>query len=141
MTTFTTNTQSFLTCQVGQIVKLTRPEGYIGIANSVDTNNSDSVDHTKQVNGFRILYPNLGKFYDWSKPLVEDEGTGEWVAYQHLKSGKQVIQFISTSLGTHTFTTTIQGIQVHDHASIPMGGPAFATYYSEPTIAVSEEGS
>lgn len=123
----TDKSQTVINCVVEDVILLTRPLYYKGI--------EQGDDETISVNGFRILYPELGQFIDSST----DEGKS-WVKYQHQKSGQQVIEFISHDLGVHTFTCVIQGISVHDHASIPMGGPAYATYYSEPSVYTEEEG-
>lgn len=122
----TDKSQTIISCNVGNTVLLTRPLYYKGI--------EQGDDKEVAVNGFRILYPALGKFIEHST----DEGKS-WVKYQHLRSGQQVIEFRSRDLGTHVFTCVIQGIVVHDHASVDMGGPAYATYYSEPNIVYQEE--
>jgi len=119
--------QTVINCAVNDVIKLTRPLYYKGI--------EQGDDKTVSVNGFKILYPELGSFINYST----DEGK-TWVKYKHQKSGQQIIEFISHDLGIHTFTCIIQGISVHDHASIPMGGPAYATYYSEPSTHSDEEG-
>jgi len=118
--------QTTLSCMVKDVIRLTRPP-YKGIE-------SASSDTKVSVNGFTILYPELGEFIAYSTDVGKS-----WVEYQHLKSGSQIIEFRSEDLGTHVFTCVIQGITVHDHASIPMGGPAYATYYSEPTVPITEE--
>jgi len=41
--------------------------------------------------------------------------------------------------GIDRITELEENLTVHDHASITMGGPAFATYYSDPVI--KQEGS
>jgi hypothetical protein len=122
------NQNAVASCTLGQTLKLYRPIGYKGIEFSSDTNTKEAR------NGFMLMQPNIGEF-------TEDSGDDNksWVLYKHNKSGKQVIQFISNELGYHVFTLTVQGIQVHDHASIAMGGPAFATYFTEPSTV--QEGS
>jgi hypothetical protein len=120
--------QTVINCGVGQTIKLSRPQYYKGVNQNLDTKVG--------VNGFRVLYPELGEIIESST----DPGK-TWIKYKHKKSGTQVIEFTSVDLGTHVFTAVIQGITVHDHASIPMGGPAFATYYSEPNVTTTEEGS
>ena len=124
----TDKSQTIINCVVGDVILLRRPLYYKGIEQGDDKSIS--------ANGFRILYPELGHFIEHST----DEGKS-WVKYKHEKSGQQIIEFRSHDLGVHTFTCVIQGISVHDHASIPMGGPAYATYYSEPSVYTEEEGS
>lgn len=82
--------------------------------------------------GYRITYRNLGEFIDDSEL--------EWncVMYKHLKSGKQIIEFVE-DLAHRKSYLVMQGVLVHDHASIDMGGPAYATYYSEPSSFTDEE--
>jgi hypothetical protein len=110
--------QTTVSCRVGKSLTLIRPVGYSAVTGSENA-------------GFKMLYPALGEFTE----VGED-----YVVYLHKKSGTQIIEFVSNTLGHHVFSAIIQGIIVHDHASIPMGGPAFATYYTEaPTN--SEEGS
>jgi len=116
----------FISLMVGRRLKLFRPGGYPGVEYA-------GGDAKYYSNGFKILYPELGEFTESSS----DDGKS-WVIYKHLKSGKQVIEFISDSLGTVKFHLVAQGVQIHDHASIEMGGPAFATYYTEPTTPVEE---
>lgn len=121
----TDKSQTIISCRVGDKVLLTRPLYYKGI--------EQGDDKKVTANGFKILYPALGEFIDYSKDVGKS-----WVKYHHLKSGQQVIEFRSNDLGTHIFTCVIQGITVHDHASVDMGGPAYATYYSEPTVYTEE---
>lgn len=125
---YTDNQNAVAGCTVGQTLKLYRPIGYKGITFSEGTNAKEAR------NGFILSQPNLGEFTDAST-----DDAKSWVLYKHNKSGKQVVQFISNELGYHTFSLVIQGIQVHDHASIAMGGPAFATYFTEPSTV--QEGS
>jgi len=118
--------QTIMICKVGDTVRLTRPLYYKGLDLGMDPKEGE--------HGFRIVYPKLGEFIAWS-----DDEAGTWVEYKHLRSGTQVIEFYSNVLGSHTFSCVIQGITVHDHASIAMGGPAFATYYTEQTATPTEE--
>ena len=122
----TDKSQTVISCRVGDTVLLTRPLYYKGI---------EQGDNPKEtINGFRIIYPELGEFVDYST----DEGKS-WVKYQHNKSGQQIIEFVSHDLGVTTFSCIIQGVTVHDHASVDMGGPAYATYYSDPNTYSEEE--
>lgn len=122
----TDKTQTTINCIVGDVFMLTRPLHYKGIEQGDDEEIS--------INGFRIVYPELGKFTGHST----DTGKS-WVEYTHSKSGAQIIEFTSADLGRYVFTCVIQGVSVHDHSGIPMGGPAYATYYSEPTVPGNEE--
>ena len=118
----------FISLIVNQQLKIFRPNGFPGKPH-------EGLTSEVARGGFKILYPALGKF-------IGDSGGSpiSWVIYQHLRSGKQVIEFLSTELGTTKFHLVAQGVQVHDHASIEMGGPAFATYYTEPTTPTQQEG-
>lgn len=82
----------------------------------------------KALRGFRLVYSDLGDISAGDK----------WncVKYHHKKSGKQVIEF-TEDLGFRKSYLVMETVSVHDHGSIPMGGPAFATYYSG---APEEEG-
>jgi len=111
--------QTVTSCAVGHTLRITRPLGYPPVK---DAENG----------GFRILYPKLGSF-------INIDSTG-YVDYLHENSGTQVIEYISNSLGHYIFSLVIQGVLVHDHASMSMGGPAFATYFSDiGSITTSEE--
>jgi len=112
---------------VGGSVKICHSEFFNGIA-------FDTTTEAKYAQkGYRIVYKPLGEF-------IED-GTLDWkcVKYKHNKSGKQIIEF-TEDLSNRKSYLVMQGVVVHDHASISMGGPAYATYYSEPTVPTGEEG-
>ena len=83
---------------------------------------------------------------------VEDETAGTIIAiagkagvtYQHIKARENNIWFIAL--------TEVDGepekglfsviyVPIHDHSSIVVGGPAYATYQSEGNREVEEEGS
>jgi len=85
------------------------------------------------VRGFKLLYPELGT-------LTEDATSEICVIYKHNKSGKQIIEYPTVGLSNKIFYAILSGINVHDHASVYEGGPAFATYFSE-VSAATEEGS
>jgi len=112
-------------CSVNDKLELHRPVGYPPAEWPKDANPKI------YLNGFRVVYSELGEF-----EKIPDEDN--MVYYKHLKSGHQVIEFVSDFLGRHYFYLILEGITIHDHASIPQGGPAYATYYSEPE---REEGS
>jgi len=113
---------------VGGVIKICHSNFFHGIAFS--SNDPSQIKHMQK--GFRIVYKALGEFVD--------DATLEWncVLYKHLKSGKQIIEFTEDVANRKSYLV-MQGITVHDHASIPMGGPAYATYYSEPTVPITEE--
>ena len=106
------------TCAVGDKMRLCRPVGH---KPALDP---EGVAETTHLNGFRVVYPELGEF--------EGKDGDNCVFYRHKKSGRQVVEFLSVALGLRYFYLILEGIVVHDHASIPQGGPAYATYFSEP---------
>lgn len=121
------NTVSFAV-GVGDTVELVRPLGYPPI----DYSDADSYDPKYYLNGFRILDEAIGEF---------EEASGNMgVIYKHNQSGKQVIQYTSDGLTTMSFYAILQGITIHDHASVYQGGPAYGTYYAN-ILAQEEEGS
>jgi hypothetical protein len=75
------------------------------------------------INGFRLSNPNIGTLTSSTK----------WncINYNHNKSGKQIIEFIEDMAWRRSYIEVIGTIHVHDHASIPQGGPAYATYFAE----------
>lgn len=126
ITTFTAN--------IGDKVKIYRPVGYPAYP---DGKEKDPPEKTEtSCLGFSIGDENVGKFVDFDALDYEDG----YVIYQHDKSGKQVISYKSHALVDITFYIVIQGIVVHDHASIVEGGPAFATYYTEVAANRDQEG-
>ena len=115
---------------IGGEVSICHSEFYKGI--EYDTSEDPNSDKYLK-NGFRITYRNLGEF-------VNDPSLDlRCVRYRHLKSGKQVIEFTEDVANRKSYVV-MQTVPVHDHASIAMGGPAYATYYSEPTTTATEEG-
>jgi hypothetical protein len=121
------------TASIGDVIKITRPVGYPpyspGKAPASPTTNE------YEAYGFKILDQNLGKF------IRTDEITSKsgFVYYEHEKSGRQIIKYKSQSLTDTLLYIIVQGIQIHDHASIYQGGPAFATYYAELPADAAEE--
>lgn len=114
------NTVSFA-LSVGDKVKLCAPVNYLPV--SFPT--GDAYDAKYYLNGFIILDQGIGEFEG------TPAGSNLCVYYRHNKSGRQIIQYSSASLGETTFYAILEGITVHDHASIPQGGPAYATYWAE----------
>lgn len=122
-----------ISCMVGDRIQLVRPT-YKGVSYIAATgSDGESLDEDYYRFGFRILFPNIGKFIDDSG----DEGQSH-VVYLHEQSGQQIIEFVTTELGTFTFYVMIVGIPIHDHASVAMGGPAYATYFTESDQAPEE---
>lgn len=118
----------------GDVIKITRPLGYPAYAPGKAPANVLPGDY--EAFGFTILDKLLGKFIRL-KEITLDSG---FVYYQHLASGRQIIKYKSQNLTDTIFYIIVQGIQIHDHASIYQGGPAFATYYAElPEDAAEEE--
>lgn len=72
--------------------------------------------------------------------IMEAEGeAGAIVKYKHLKSLSNRVWFYGRCGEVGMFSVVY--VPIHDHASLVTGGPAFATYASEPTIQTTEEGS
>ena len=122
------------TASIGDVIKITRPVGYpvyspgkVPIAPTVSK---------YEAYGFKILDQSLGEFIRLDEVTLKSG----FVYYEHLKSGRQIIRYKSQSLTDTLLYIIVQGIQIHDHASIYQGGPAFATYYAElPADAPEEE--
>jgi len=123
---------AYFSCIVEDYVKIIRPEGFRGVVYN------SGLDSKVFQYGFEVMYPKLGELISKNSA---DSTQQSWVIYHHKKSGQQVIKLTSDYLGTNEFFFVLRGITIHDHASIYMGGPAFATYYSEPTVPTDQEGS
>jgi hypothetical protein len=121
------------TASIGDIIKITRPVGYPAYAPGKAPANPPSGDY--EAYGFKILDQNLGRFIR----LKETKLKSGFVYYEHLKSGRQIIRYKAQTLTKILFYIIVQGIQIHDHASIYQGGPAFATYYAELPADTAEE--
>ena len=117
-----------MSCGVGDKLKISRPIGYKPTTWASDLNEKFFL------NGFKVIYTEIGEFEG------SPDDTGNHVYYRHKKSGQQIIEFISKGLGTVYFYLVLEGVMPHDHASIPQGGPAYATYFSEAAEQI-EEGS
>jgi len=113
------------TASVGDTIKISRPIGYppyaAGKVPAILTKGE------YEALGFKILEQSLGKFVKLDGISLESG----FVYYQHTKSGRQIIRYKSKSIMDTLFYIVVQGIQIHDHASIYQGGPAFATYWAE----------
>lgn len=106
---------------VGDRVKLCGPVNYPPVIFPDDP----AYDAKYYLNGFIVLNQDLGEFEG------SPTGSNLCVYYRHKQSGRQIIQYASEGLGQMSFYAILEGITVHDHASIPQGGPAFATYWAE----------
>lgn len=104
---------------VGEKVKVCAPGGYPPATMPVA---SDS--EYKHLNGFTLLRPDIGDF-------VTPVPGNRCIYYEHKKSGQQIIRYDSTAIIEKTFYAILESITIHDHASVPQGGPAFATYFTE----------
>jgi len=103
--------QVVVECVVGDTVKVCHSINYKG------------ADDSGLLKGFRVINLSLGS-------LSKNK---EWncVNYLHENPGTQIIEFIE-NMSSRSSSLQINGnIPIHDHASIPQGGPAYATYYSE----------
>ena len=107
------------TCSVGDKLKICQPISYP----PVDFAEDADPDH--YLAGFIVLDQTLGKFDGMA------DGSNMCVYYVHEYSGQQIIQYSSKGLGSKQFYLVLDGMTVHDHASIPQGGPAYATYYAQ----------
>lgn len=119
------NSTPTFVASVGDTIKINRPVGYPPYPH--DARPETSSPNESEAWGFKIGDTKLGKFVRTGE-VNWDSG---FVYYKHEKSGRQVIEYISNGLQIVSFYIIVSGIQVHDHASIYQGGPAFATYYAE----------
>jgi hypothetical protein len=108
------------TIGVGDTVRLCPPVNYLPVSFPEDP---EKYDPNYFLNGFIVLDHSLGK-------LSVATGSNMCVYYTHNKSGRQIIQYCSDSLGLRNFYAILEGVVVHKHDSIAQGGPAFATYWS-----------
>lgn len=113
------------TASVKDVIKITRPVGYPAYPRGKEPAEPTVTNY--EAYGFKILDQSLGKFIR----LDEVDYRKGYVYYQHEKSGRQIIRYKSKNLHDVLFYIIVQGIQIHDHASIYQGGPAFATYWAE----------
>jgi len=124
------NVTTFI-ASIGDNLKINRPLGYPPYAPG--TAAKQPTDY--EAYGFKILDQKLGKFIR----LNDVNSKSGFVYYEHLESGRQIIRYKSQTLTTTLFYIIVQSIQIHDHASIYQGGPAFATYYAELPADAAEE--
>jgi len=104
------------TASVGDKLKICAPGHHLPAPKPSD------VEADNYLNGFILSDDNIGVF--------EGE-SGRCIFYRHNRSGLQIIRYVSTGLGDTEFYAVIEGIVVHDHASVYQGGPAYATYYAQ----------
>ena len=122
------------TASIGDVMKINRPVGYPPYTPGKTP--SDPTKTEYEVYGFKILDQQLGKFIRLNEVTLKSG----FVYYEHQKSGRQVIRYKAQTLTITLFYIIVQGVLIHDHASIYQGGPAFATYYAElPEDAEEEE--
>ena len=93
-------------------------------ARTVKVNGKD----TKHVYGFVVENDTVG--------IVEEiPGTDLKVKYSHLKNETNRIFYYTANM--EKYIIAIIAMPLHDHSSIPQGGPAFGTYYyDKPTEQV-----
>jgi len=126
LTTMNNDTTTTFVVSVGDVIKICRPSGYPPW--NLASPPSEVVKDKTEMVGFKILDTDLGEFVRGNEVATNSA----CVYYQHNKSGKQVIEYTSRGAIINTkFYIVVQGIDIHDHASIHTGGPAFATYYAE----------
>lgn len=113
------------TASVNDVIKVVRPIGYPAYAPGKAPETPTTSKY--EAYGFKVLDQTLGEFVR----LDEISLKSGFIYYHHLKSGRQIIRYKSKSITDTLFYIIVQGIQVHDHASIYQGGPAFATYWAE----------
>lgn len=121
-------TTTMFTANVGSVLRLCRPAGYPPWPIDNKPESTETLNLEYEAMGFKLLEPIYGKFIRLEE-LTDDDTC---VYYQHEKSGRQIISYYANgAIVPIVFYAVVQGITVHDHASIYMGGPAFATYYAE----------
>ena len=134
------NVSSF-TVSVGDVIKIQRPAGYPPYPRSTENSSGfaipeEVVTTEEEAYGFKVLETSLGKLVR----LDEVDWRDGFVYYEHERSGRQVIRYISHGIIDVTLYMIVQGIEVHDHASVYQGGPAYATYWAEVPAEANEEG-
>jgi hypothetical protein len=137
------NVSTFIV-SVGDIIKIQRPPGYPPYPISGKDGNTDGFavpESAKEPTihkayGFTVLDTNLGEFIIQSKFGWSDG----YVFYRHDRSGRQAIRYLSHGIIDVTLYMLVTGIEVHDHASVYQGGPAYATYWAQVPAEATEEG-
>lgn len=101
------NTTTTFFAAPGNIIKVTRPLGY----------------PPGDGGGFALSDTGAGEIIEISQ---------DYIKYKHNSFKRQTIVYTSKGgVKPLTFYLVVDSIVNHDHASIAMGGPAFATYYTE----------
>ena len=118
--------QVIVECAPGDSVRICHSPYFKGVADA------------DLVNGFRLSYPDMGSL-SASTDGGDNDGSDGWncVEYSHENYGTQVVEFIENMSRRRSYIQVEGNIPIHDHASIPQGGPAYATYYSE----IEEDGA
>lgn len=134
LTTFSPGTPNVVTFTaiVGDTLRIDRPLGYPPFIRDKQSGGwpsyTTSLPKTEySALGFTVINESLGKFVDFAG-LTYDDG---YIFYKQEKSGKQTIEYVSNGIQVAKFYVVIAAMQIHDHASVYMGGPAFATYYAD----------
>jgi len=132
---------STFTVSVGDVIKIYRPPGYPPFPRNDETTSGFSIPEgyeatEKDAYGFKILEETLGKFIN----INDIKWKNGFVYYEHERSGRQVIRYLSHGLIDVVLYILVQGIEVHDHASVYQGGPAYATYWAQVPADAEEEG-
>lgn len=130
MLTSVTNTSVYL--RAGEVYSFVIPNDTLnnkGYPPKVGSFTYDGVSRT-YINGFWLESEVVGEILE---PIADKVG----MVYRHKLPQENVIWFESF-LG-HKVRYSIGNIPVHDHASIVTGGPAYATYYSEPKIGTDTD--
>ena len=122
---------------IGDVIRICRPLGYPFFpSNATDEDKASHTPSKTAAYGFYIMDTDLGKF----TRLDELKPDTACVYYLHEKSGRQIIRYIASGAVVRTeFYAIVQGITIHDHASVYTGGPAYATYYAELPEEEAEE--
>lgn len=81
-------------------------------------------DDSDLVKGFRVADTDMGD-------LTTNAENWNCVNYIHKRAGTQVVEFTEDMFRRRSYIQVSGNIPLHDHASVPQGGPAYATYYSE----------
>lgn len=115
--------QTVIECAVGDTVEICHSNKFNGVVGAISVENGGVLESVRLVNGFRVSNSEIGS-------LAESD---KWncVDYTHERPGKQIIEFIEDVSRRRSYIEVNGSIRIHDHASIPQGGPAYATYYSE----------
>lgn len=104
-------------------------KGYFPLSGSVKIEDSSGSTQLRTIehNGFVVEDEDIGEILG---PLADSMKVG--IQYKHKRPGDNTIWFFA--LTGERLKININGsIDIHDHSSIVTGGPAYGTYYSEPS--------